>query len=170
MEPSIAIEIVNDQLVVHFIDSYSHRLQNFEPVWRQIAKDLMELEEQIFATQGSVIGRPWVPLSPKTIRQKQRKGFPLEPLVRTGRLRASLTEEGSGEMILDIEPLSIPQWFDCYPLRSRRQLTLQNWVIFGKNRHHDSILFSRCSKRLGSTANLAFLRNVVNKTRGCRQV
>jgi hypothetical protein len=56
MEPGIAIEIVNDQLVVHFIDSYSHRLQNFEPVWRQIAKDLMELEEQIFATQGSVIG------------------------------------------------------------------------------------------------------------------
>ena len=67
----------------------------------------MELEEQIFATQGSVIGKPWAPLSPKTIRQKQRKGFPLEPLVRTGRLKASLTDESSNEMVLDIDPLGL---------------------------------------------------------------
>jgi len=107
MEPGIAIEIVNDQLVIHFIDSYSERLQNLEPVWRQIAKDLMELEAQIFATQGGIIGKTWAPLSPKTVRQKQRKGFPLEPLVRTGRLRASLTDESSSEMILEIEPLGL---------------------------------------------------------------
>jgi hypothetical protein len=31
------------------------------------------------------------------------------------------------------------------------------------NRHHASILFSRCSKRLRSTASLALLRDVVNR-------
>jgi phage gpG-like protein len=101
------VVMIDDENVLFAVDTLSERVQNFEPVWRQIAKDLMELEEQIFATQGSVIGKPWAPLSPKTIRQKQRKGFPLEPLVRTGRLRASLTDETSGEMILDIDPLGL---------------------------------------------------------------
>jgi phage gpG-like protein len=101
------VVMIDDENVLFAVDTLSERVQNFEPVWRQIAKDLMELEEQIFATQGSVIGRPWAPLSPKTIRQKQRKGFPLEPLVRTGRLRASLTDESSDEMVLDIDPLGV---------------------------------------------------------------
>jgi phage gpG-like protein len=101
------VVMIDDENVLFAVDTLSERVQNFEPVWRQIAKDLMELEEQIFATQGSVIGRPWAPLSPKTIRQKQRKGFPLEPLVRTGRLRASLTDESSDEMVLDIDPLGL---------------------------------------------------------------
>ena len=101
------VVMIDDENVLFAVDTLSERVQNFEPVWRQIAKDLMELEEQIFATQGSVIGRPWAPLSPKTIRQKQRKGFPLEPLVRTGRLKASLTDESSNEMVLDIDPLGL---------------------------------------------------------------
>jgi hypothetical protein len=101
------VVMIDDENVLFAVDTLSERVQNFEPVWRQIAKDLMELEEQIFATQGSVIGKPWAPLSPKTIRQKQRKGFPLEPLVRTGRLRASLTDESSNEMVLDIDPLGL---------------------------------------------------------------
>jgi phage gpG-like protein len=101
------VVMIDDENVLFAVDTLSERVQNLEPVWRQIAKDLMELEEQIFATQGSVIGRPWAPLSPKTIRQKQRKGFPLEPLVRTGRLRASLTDESSDEMVLDIDPLGL---------------------------------------------------------------
>jgi phage gpG-like protein len=101
------VVMIDNENVLFAVDTLSERVQNLEPVWRQIAKDLMELEEQIFATQGSVIGRPWAPLSPKTIRQKQRKGFPLEPLVRTGRLRASLTDESSDEMVLDIDPLGL---------------------------------------------------------------
>jgi len=95
--------MIDDENVLFAVDTLSERVLNLEPVWRQIAKDLMELEAQIFATQGSVIGKPWAPLSPKTIRQKQRKNFPLEPLVRTGRLRASLTDESSNEMVLDID-------------------------------------------------------------------
>jgi len=101
------VVMIDDENVLFAVDTLSERVHNFEPVWMQIAKDLMELEEQIFATQGSVIGKPWAPLSPKTIRQKQRKGFPLEPLVRTGRLRASLTDESSDEMVLDIDPLGL---------------------------------------------------------------
>jgi len=99
--------MIDDKNVLFAIDTLSERILNLEPVWRQIAKDLMELETQIFATQGAVIGKPWAPLSQKTIRQKQRKGFPLEPLVRTGRLRASLTDESSNEMILDIDNLGL---------------------------------------------------------------
>jgi phage gpG-like protein len=101
------VVMIDNENVLFAVDTLSERVQNFEPIWRQIAKDLMELEERIFATQGSVIGKPWAPLSPKTIRQKQRKNLPLEPLVRTGRLKASLTDESSDEMVLDIDPLGL---------------------------------------------------------------
>jgi len=101
------VVMIDDENVLFAVDTLSERVLNLEPVWRQIAKDLMELEAQIFVTQGSVIGKPWAPLSPKTIRQKQRKNLPLEPLVRTGRLRASLTDESSSEMALEIEPLGL---------------------------------------------------------------
>ena len=97
------VVMIDDENVLFAVDTLSERVQNLEPVWRQIAKDLMELEAEIFATQGAAIGQPWAPLSPKTVRQKQRKGFPLDPLVRTGRLRASLTDESSNEMVLDID-------------------------------------------------------------------
>jgi len=101
------VVMIDDENVLFAVDTLSERITNLEPVWGQIAKDLMELEAQIFATQGSIIGKPWAPLSPKTVRQKQRKGFPLEPLVRTGRLRASLTDESSEEMVLDIDNLGL---------------------------------------------------------------
>jgi len=76
MEPGIAIEIVNDQLVVHFIDSYSHRLQNFEPVWRQIAKDLMELESKFLRRKGASSARSdWKVEGFFDRRRKRRNGL-----------------------------------------------------------------------------------------------
>jgi phage gpG-like protein len=101
------VVMIDDDNVLFAVDTLSDRILNLEPVWRQIAKDLMELETQIFASRGAIIGRPWAPLSPKTLQQKQRKGFPLDPLVRTGRLKASLTDETSDEMVLDIDNLGL---------------------------------------------------------------
>jgi len=100
----LVITIDGDQQVTFAIDTLSEKVADLRPVWEQIARDLMEWEEEIFATRGTAIGRPWAPLSPKTIQQKMRKGFPLDPLVRTGRLKASLTDESSDEMVLITEP------------------------------------------------------------------
>lgn len=103
----LIITVEGAEQISFAIDTLSEKVSDLTPVWRDIAKDLMEWEAEIFESQGAAIGRSWAPLSPKTIRQKQRKGYPLAPLIRTGRLKASLTQEGAEDMILIIEPTSL---------------------------------------------------------------
>jgi len=45
-----------------------------------------------FATKGATFGAPWKPLKPSTIKQKIKGGWPRQPLVRTGTLKAGLTK------------------------------------------------------------------------------
>lgn len=58
---------------------------------RQIAN---EERERCFDEARSPDGVPWAPLSPATVRQKQRRGYPASPLVRTGALREGETSYG----------------------------------------------------------------------------
>lgn len=43
----------------------------------------------VFDTQGGAIGERWQRLSPYTVAQKARRGYPLTPLVGTGRMQNS---------------------------------------------------------------------------------
>jgi phage gpG-like protein len=54
-----------------------------------VLETMAELQEDWWATAG---GGTWPPLSPRTIEEKERLGFPLDILVRTGRLMAAATE------------------------------------------------------------------------------
>ncbi|MCS7187448.1 MAG: phage virion morphogenesis protein [Armatimonadota bacterium] len=103
----LIINIEGDQQVSFTIDTLSEKVFDLTPVWEKIAKDLIEWESEIFETEGAAIGRKWAPLSPKTIKQKQRKGYPLKPLIRTGRLMASLTQAGHSDMVLIIDNFSL---------------------------------------------------------------
>ncbi|MGY3406100.1 phage gpG-like protein [Bradyrhizobium sp. GM5.1] len=43
----------------------------------------------VFNTQGGAIGERWKRLSPYTVAQKARRGYPLTPLVASGRMQNS---------------------------------------------------------------------------------
>lgn len=43
----------------------------------------------VFDSQGAAIGEKWKRLSPYTVAQKARKGFPSTPLIASGRMRES---------------------------------------------------------------------------------
>src|SRR4051812_38529179 len=43
----------------------------------------------VFQTQGAAIGEKWKRLSPYTVAQKARKGYPSTPLVGTGAMQNS---------------------------------------------------------------------------------
>jgi phage gpG-like protein len=45
--------------------------------------------KDVFDTQGAAIGERWKRLSPYTVAQKARKGYPSTPLIGTGRMRGS---------------------------------------------------------------------------------
>jgi len=42
----------------------------------------------VFDSQGAALGKRWKRLSPYTVAQKARSGFPTAPLVRTGNMRS----------------------------------------------------------------------------------
>src|SRR5215211_7546323 len=47
--------------------------------------------KDVFATQGAVIGHKCKRLSPYTVAQKARSGYPTDILVRTGKMKRSFT-------------------------------------------------------------------------------
>jgi hypothetical protein len=44
--------------------------------------------KDVFETQGAAIGEQWKRLSPYTVAQKARQGYPAQPLVRTGAMQS----------------------------------------------------------------------------------
>ncbi len=68
----------------------SAKLRDYRQPFRQSADMLVrQFSNEVFATQGAVLGEKWKRLSPYTVAQKARLGFPSEPLVRTGRMQRS---------------------------------------------------------------------------------
>ncbi len=64
--------------------------RNLSAPFNTAAKNLRStFETEVFATRGAVIGSPWKPLRPSTLRDKLRRGFPTDPLVRTGKMQHS---------------------------------------------------------------------------------
>lgn len=65
-------------------------IKDFRKPFTTAANSLKKIFEQdVFQTQGAVIGEKWARLSPYTVAQKARLGFPLQPLVRTGFMRGA---------------------------------------------------------------------------------
>lgn len=69
--------------------AFRARLQDLTGLWQRFSSTMGKIERERFQTSGY---GEWSPLAPSTIRQKERHGFPLFPLIRTGELYQSLTE------------------------------------------------------------------------------
>lgn len=76
-----------------FIEAQTGRfrqaLQDFSGLWVRFAKTMAAIEVERFATAGH---GEWPPLAPATLIEKERLGFPPDPLIRTGDLVESLTD------------------------------------------------------------------------------
>lgn len=67
----------------------TQKLQGLRPLMERIQPILEEEIRETFDTERDPSGSPWASLSPFTLRQKQRLGYPSQKLVRTGRGRAT---------------------------------------------------------------------------------
>ena len=82
--------------------------KNLRPVWDDVYDDFLDREEDVFDSEGGSGSKPremgggawggWAPLSPSYAAQKAAEGFGNRILVRTGRLKASLTSRGAGSV------------------------------------------------------------------------
>lgn len=70
------------------------KTQNLSVPFKQSADYLKDVfSRDVFSTEGRVIGEQWQRLSPYTVAQKARQGYPLDILVRTGAMKKSFVTE-----------------------------------------------------------------------------
>lgn len=78
---------------MEFIDAQTGRfrdaLSDLSGLWVRFAKSMSAIEAERFASAGD---GEWPPLAPSTLAEKERLGFPPDPLIRTGDLAESLTD------------------------------------------------------------------------------
>lgn len=77
----------------------AQRANELFPVLAKIAENMFAIEEAVFHSGGRRGGGSWKPLKESTVR---RKGGDHRILIRTGELKASLTEPGHRNNILEI--------------------------------------------------------------------
>src|SRR5690349_2875717 len=74
------------------LEGLSANTRNLTVPFRKSADTLVRtFSRDVFSTQGAVIGEKWKRLSPYTVAQKARQGFPPDPLIRTGKMQRSFT-------------------------------------------------------------------------------
>jgi len=80
------------------LESHALRANDMLPVMTRIASNMFEVEESLFHSGGRRGGGSWKQLADSTIKKKGSS----EILVQTGELKASLTEPGHRNNILEI--------------------------------------------------------------------
>lgn len=84
----------------------------------------------VFSTEGAIIGSPWDPLKPRTLQEKARKGYPKDILVRTGKMKNAF-QNNYGK---DFAQMSNPTpYFKYHQSRTRgsRNLPRRAMLAFG---------------------------------------
>lgn len=96
----VDIRIENDTLTPA-LKRLAANAADLTPAMRAIAGVLKDNVAEAFATESSPDGKPWLPLSPKTLARRQRRGtWPGSILRETGDLAASISSShGSAHAI-----------------------------------------------------------------------
>jgi hypothetical protein len=91
-----AVSVAEWRETARKIRAMADRAQDVSPAWHAVIAWFAEQNRKQFATRGARYVTPWRPLAASTVQQKRRAGFPLDPLVRTTKLRDSLTRRPLG--------------------------------------------------------------------------
>ena len=82
--------IEGEQQLVRRLRGVSDQLKDWKPAFRQATNKLKSIfSNDVFATQGRVIGETWPPLKAEYLAQKRKRGFGAGPLVATGKMQRS---------------------------------------------------------------------------------
>lgn len=82
--------IEGEKQVSRVLNNLKNNLKDTIGPLKEASKNLMDVfSREVFSSQGRAVGESWARLSPYTIAQKARLGYPRAPLVRTGAMQRS---------------------------------------------------------------------------------
>ena len=94
-------------------------VKDLRPVWEDIYDDLLKRERTLFAQEGNIgsktremgegagVWGSWTPLNPVYAARKLAQGYGTKILVRTGRLKESLTQRSGADAVFEIGPKAL---------------------------------------------------------------
>ncbi len=74
----------------------AERARDVSPAWQELLTWFAEQNFEQWLTRGARYGEAWPPLAASTLEGKLRGGYPLDPLIRTGKLVQDLTSRPLG--------------------------------------------------------------------------
>jgi len=99
----IHVRVLNIAKVEKHVIGIAMRSKSPMKIFETIADDFAKFEGTVFESGGAVHGmRGWAKLKPSTLRYKRAHNFPSAILVRTGRLRNSLTSRSNKEFVFRV--------------------------------------------------------------------
>jgi phage gpG-like protein len=105
-EPILTFDVMGDTQVMRGFSRFADGIKDLSEAFKEIAEDFHKGERQQFQSEGGYGAGGWVPLAPSTIERKEKGGYPMDILVRTGELRQAMAGEG-GAAIEEIRPLEM---------------------------------------------------------------
>jgi len=72
------------------LEHIGKEIKDWKPAFREAADRLQTIfSNDVFRTEGGVIGQSWEPLKPRYLAQKVQSGYPPDILIRTGKMKES---------------------------------------------------------------------------------
>jgi phage gpG-like protein len=107
----LGVSVTGTRSIAHGLNSMGERVTDLRPAWGEIADDFLDVERDVFATQGASLGRRWKPNAPWWAAYKQEHyGADAGVLVQnpdTARLKRSVTVKDAPYSLRDVRPAQL---------------------------------------------------------------
>lgn len=91
-------------LIQRQLEGLEERMSDMTPAWPSVLRVFRGIMRAAFATEGGSTGAPWPQLAERTVKDRERQGFPgRHPiLARTHTLERALTTEGGASVVVQM--------------------------------------------------------------------
>lgn len=98
MSLSLSWKIEGGKELSRVLRGIGEGIKDWEPAFKETADELHKVfSNDVFETKGAVVGEKWPPLKPAYLAQKIKKGYPADPLIRTGKMKGSFKSLFKGD-------------------------------------------------------------------------
>lgn len=82
--------IEGEKQLAQKLEKIGKEIKDWQPAFREASDRLKNIfSNDVFSSNGGVLGQSWAPLKPQYLAQKLKAGYPADTLVRTGLMKSN---------------------------------------------------------------------------------